>query len=166
MTDPVQAPPPLRFVFAYFWVIGLAFTAINYVKARRSLNAATLSRDGKADGQRYLRTFAVMSAIPLVVMGLGQQLGYTPTVLHYFRPQEGNPFVLAWLAVIFLQACVHAWWVLLADGAAKIEAIGLLPAIGVGMPPTWVVKLMAGAGPVLVLLWAGLLSMMDVPLPL
>jgi hypothetical protein len=103
--------------------------------------------------------------MPLVVMGLGQQLGYTPTVFHYFRPQDGNPFVLAWLVVIFLQACIQAWWVLLADGAAKIEALGLWPVIGRGTPPTWVIRLMAGGGPVFVLLWAGLLSLMDVPVP-
>jgi hypothetical protein len=105
-----------------------------------------------------------MSAIPLAVMALGQQLGQTPTVLHYFRPQDGNPFVFAWLAVLFLQACFHAWWVLLADGAAKLEAVGLWSVIGV-RAPTWVVKLMAGAGPFFILLWAGLLSMMDVPIP-
>ena len=33
-------------------------------------------------------------------------------------------------------------------------------------PPTWVIKLMAGAGPFVILLWAGLLSMMDVPIQL
>jgi len=165
MTDPIQAPPPLRLVFAYFWVVALAVTVVNYVKARRGLNAATLRPDRMADGQRYLRTFAVMSAIPWAVMGLGQQSGHTPTVFHYFRPQDGNPFVFAWLAVIFLQACVQAWWVLFADGAAKIEAVGLWSAIGFGTPPTWVIKLMAGAGPFFILLWAGLLSMMDAPIP-
>jgi hypothetical protein len=30
---------------------------------------------------------------------------------------------------------------------------------------TWVTELMAGAGPFLILLWAGLLSMMDAPIP-
>jgi hypothetical protein len=147
MTDPVDVPAPLRLVFAYFGVIGLAITAANYVKARRGLDAAALSPDRKAAGQRYLRTFFIMSAIPLAVMGLGQQLGYTPTLLHYFRPQDGNPFVFAWLAVIFLQACVLAWWVVLADGAAAIEEFGLWTAVGPGTPPTWVIKLMAGAGP-------------------
>jgi len=166
MTSLVQVPPPIRLVFEYFWVVALAVTAMNYFKARRALNAASLSPDGAADGQRYLRTFVLMSAIPWVIMGLGQQRGSTPTVLHYFRPQDGNPFVFAWIAAIFLQACVHAWWVLFADGAAKIEALGLWPAFGFGTPPTWVIKLLAGAGPFLLLLWAGLLSMMNVQLPL
>ena len=90
MTSPVQVPPPIRLVFEYFWVVALAVTAMNYFKARRALNAASLSPDGAADGQRYLRTFVLMSAIPWVIMGLGQQRGSTPTVLHYFRPQDGN----------------------------------------------------------------------------
>ncbi|MEO5823839.1 MAG: hypothetical protein ABIT71_25315 [Vicinamibacteraceae bacterium] len=164
MTDPVQAPAPLRLVFAYFWAIGLAITAANYVKARRSLDAAMLSPDRKAAGQRYLRTFAIMSAIPLAVIGLGQQLGYTPTVFHYFRPQDGNPFVFAFLTLSFLQACVLAWWVVLADGAATIEELGLWAAVGPVTPPTWVIKLMAGAGPFFILLWIGLVSQMDAPI--
>jgi hypothetical protein len=163
MNLPVQTPPPLRFVFVYFWVVAIAVTAVNYIKARHRLNAAMLSPDRIADGQRYLRTFAIMSAMPWAVMGLGQQLGQTPTVLHYFRPQDDNPFVFAWIGVIFLQACVHAWWVLAADGAGKLA--GLWSAMGFGVPPTWVIKLVAGAGPFFVLFWAGLLSMIDVPIP-
>jgi len=77
MTSPVRVPPPIRPVFEYFWVVALAVTAINYIKARRALDAASLSPDGAADGHRYLRTFVVMSAIPWVVMGLGQQRGDT-----------------------------------------------------------------------------------------
>src|SRR3954462_13569231 len=102
------------------------------MQARRAINASPLSLDKAADGQRYLRTFVLMSAIPWVIMGLGQQRGSTPTVLHYFRPQDGNPFVFAWIAAILLPAGVLAWGFLFVDGVVKNEALGLWPAFGFG----------------------------------
>ena len=54
---------------------------------------------------------------------------------------------------------------LLTAGLRQAEALGLWPAIGLGTLPTWVIKVMAGAGTFFILLWAGLASMMNVQVP-
>jgi hypothetical protein len=83
-------------------------------------------------------------------MGAGQITGATPTVWHYFRPQDGSAYVLVWLGTVFVLSCVFAWWVFLASGARKVVELNLMAALGQHgskPPPENMVKLFAARSP-------------------
>lgn len=94
--------------------------------------------------------------------------GYTPTVWHYFRPQDGNPFVIAWLTVVLLTTCAYAWWVLFAGGAQKVRDLNLMAAVGQhrSKPQSLLsIKLFAAFGPLFFPIWLYLVVSMNAPLP-
>lgn len=153
----------------YFWLVALGFSAFNYVRARRDFfKSESPQRESAAEHERYLKRFAVGSALPWVVMGIGQVTGATPTVWHYFRPQDGNPFVLAWLGVCFVTSCAYAWWVLAAGGAQKVRDLNLMAALGQrrSKPSSlFAIKALAAMGPLFFPVWVYLAVTQNVPLP-
>ncbi len=158
---------PFHFISRYFWAISLAFSCFNYLAATRRLNA-TADAERIRLGQHYLRWFAISGTVPWLVMGVGQIVGATPTVWYYFRPQDRNPFVIAWLASLFLLSVFFAIWVFAADGARKTRELELLSAIGMrSRKPMseFFIKLFAAIGPAFVLLWALLVVSMNAQIP-
>src|SRR5690349_2572824 len=122
---------PFHLLSQYFWVVCLAMSAFNYFAARRQAAASSaFNVSQNEEAARYFRWFSLAAAAPWIVMGLGQLSGFTPTVWYYFRPQDLNPFVIAWLACIFLLALIYAVWVLLLGGARKVHELQLLSAVG------------------------------------
>lgn len=159
---------PFRLISTYFWLIALAFSVFNYLRAGRDLSSAALSTGQESEARVYLRRLAIAGALPWFIVGVGQLTGHVPSIWHYFRPQDGNPFVTAWLVLMFLQACFFAWWVLFAGGAWKIREYKLMTVFGQSgakpMPDIWI-KLLAALGPVFVLVWVFMAASMDAPLP-
>jgi hypothetical protein len=160
-------PDIFHFISEYFWLALLGFGAFNYWKARHDIE--NIGRvESAAEGANYLRRFAIGANLPWVVMGLGCVSGYTPTVWHYFRPQDGNPFVIAWLTVILCTASVYAWWVLFAGGAEKVQEFNLLSSIGqrtFKQKSIRSIKLLAILGVFMVPIWVLLVVAQNVPLP-
>ncbi len=75
-----------------------------------------------ADGYRDLtRGMALYGNIPWIVMGVGVVFGGVPSVRSYFRPQDMNPYVLAFLGSIVLLWILGSWW-LFARGGAEMMA--------------------------------------------
>ncbi len=160
-------PDFFRLVSEYFWVIALAFSAINYWKARRDA-LRTVGPEKASEAITYLRNFALAGALPWVIMGVGQLSGETPTVWHYFRPQDGSPFVLAWLAAVFAISCLFAWWVLLKSGAKKVVEFNLMAALGqhgAKSPSENMIKFFAVLGVLMFPLWVFTAVSMNTPLP-
>src|SRR5262249_5301010 len=94
--------------------------------------------------------------------------GGTPTIWHYFRPQDRNPFVLAWLASGFVLSCVFAYWVLLSDGAKKVTEFNLMSALGQSntKPPSEkTVKIFAALGVLIFPVGVSTAAPRNVPLP-
>ncbi|MDC6169925.1 hypothetical protein [Paucibacter sp. XJ19-41] len=160
-------PTFFRLISEYFWVIALAFGALNHTRARKQL--ASLNGGGfESVGHRYLKLFTVGVNLPWVVMGAGQLLGYTPTVWHYFRPQDENPFVIAWLSVVFVLSLAYAWWVLFSGGAEKVRDLNLMVALGQSAtkPPSLIfIKSMAALGVLFFPVWLYMAASMNAPLP-
>jgi hypothetical protein len=153
----------------YFWLLCLAVTVYDYVAVRRRLAAtADLDADAAAGLNEYLRRFALVTSIPWLIMGAGQIVGSTPAVWYYFRPQDRNPFVLAWFGSIFLVSVWYAYWVLLAGGAKITVELGKVSRGGT-FPPFlplsefWV-KVFAAIGPFFVVGWAWLVASQKIPL--
>lgn len=160
---------PFHFVGRYFWAICLAFSLFNYVAAQRRLNSTITGSTAQAEiAHGYLRWFSIAGAVPWLVIGFGQIVGGTPSVWYYFRPQDLNPYVIAWLASIFLLSVLFAVWVFAADGARKTKEFELLSAIGMRTKkpiPEALIKLLAALGPVFVLFWVYLAASMNAPIP-
>lgn len=157
------------FISRHFWAICLAFLLFNYLAAERKISSSvTLSVAQLDAAKRYLRWFSLASTLPWLVMGWGQVVGGVPSVWHYFRPQDRNPYVLAWLASIFVLSVLYAVWVFFADGARKTREYELLAAIGMRARkpmPEGLIKLFAALGPFFVVLWVYLAASMDTPVP-
>jgi hypothetical protein len=153
----------------YFWLLCLGITAFNYFSQLRDL----ASKDpgdprSSAEAITLRRRFAVISALPWVVMGWGIVFGGVPNVWYYFRPQDLNPYVWTWFASMFLIALCFACWVFLRDGAEKMVMLEPFP---IGSTTANVkltarrVKLFAALGPPWIVAWVYLASLMDAHVP-
>jgi hypothetical protein len=160
-------PDFFRFISEYFWLVALGFAAFNYWKADRGTSRLT-SPNKVLEAKGYLRIFALASALPWVIMGAGQVSGATPSVWHYFRPQDGNVYVLGWLASVFALSCVFAWWVFLAGGAKKVVEFNLIAVLGQygAKPPSErMIKFFAALGVLMFPIWVYMAVSMNAPLP-
>lgn len=160
---------PFRLISQYFWLLCLGFTGINYVIARRRIEQAKgIGSTYPEAAIPYLRWFWLASGLPWLVMGYGQLTGSTPTVWYYFRPQDHNPFVIGWLACIFMLSVVYAIWVLFFGGARKVQELQLFSTFGMRTKnplSELMIKLLAAIGPFFVLVWIYLAASMDAPIP-
>lgn len=101
-------------------------------------------------------------------MGWGIVSGNVPDAFHYFRPQDRNPYVVAFFATLLLLLLCYALWVFCADGARKIREYELLPTGALRGTKPWsetAIKVFAASGPLLLLLWIYFAARMDVPVP-
>ncbi|MDD5335942.1 MAG: hypothetical protein PHS32_19585 [Rhodoferax sp.] len=160
-------PDIFNFVSRNFWLLALGFALFNFVVAHRAASRQS-TEASVLEAVAYVRKFALASAIPWVIMGVGQLSGATPTVWQYFRPQDGSPFVLAWLASIFVLSCVFAWWALFANGAevvAKYNLMTVLGQRGTKISSVRSIKLFALLGVLVFPVWVYMAVSMNVPLP-
>lgn len=67
-----------------------------------------------------LKGYLIWMNLPWVVMGIGCTVGGVPTVLHFFRPRDGNPFVLAWYCTVFIIWAGGTFWLFLRNGAEEL----------------------------------------------
>ena len=58
--------------------------------------------------------------VPWIIMGLGCLVGGVPSVFHYARPRDGNPFVWAFFASGLLILALGTYWLFAAGGAEMI----------------------------------------------
>ena len=122
------------------------------------------------------RGFAVAEALPWVVMGWAIVVGEVPNIWYFFRPQDRNPYVLAWFATLFILAIGFAFWVFFLEGAEKVVVFqpiefkwyrtGFRGTTQVTVELTvGRVKLFAAVGPFWIAAWTWLVSFMDAPSP-
>ena len=151
----------------YLWLLMLGYLAIRYLQAKKQLSARECDRGESDEAQGLLSRFAIAAAIPWVLMGSGHLSGATPTIWYYFRPQDGNPFVLAWLATCFLLSAAYAWWVMAANGATKVRDFNLGALVGLrsSVKSERGIKFFALSGPVFFLITVVLVISWNVRIP-
>ena len=77
--------------------------------------------------QRLIWGYLFWGNLPWIIMGLGLELGGLPSIFSYFRPRNGNPFVLAFFIIVFAVWILGFWWLFLARGAEfLVEHPGVL----------------------------------------
>jgi hypothetical protein len=161
----------------YFWALGLCVTAYNYIVGMRTLPSRGLSDPRASPAAISLRRWlAVGSALPWVVMGWAIVIGGVPNIWYFFRPQDRNPYVLAWFATLIVLALGFAFWVFLLEGAEKVVVLQPVEfkwyragfrgtTSGTVKLTVGRVKLFAAIGPVWIAAWTWLVSAMDAPVP-
>jgi hypothetical protein len=96
------------------WILFILVTCVNgFIRAwvaRRELRARPELAPGYGP---MLRLYFLWFNIPWLVMGAGCTVGRVPGIWNYLRPQEGNPWVLAFYATLILQnalgCCLVLW---------------------------------------------------------
>jgi hypothetical protein len=96
----------------------VAVTCINVLYLKIHSRRYIRERPELAAGyQRLVRGYLFWGNVPWLVMGVGLELGGLPSIFSFFRPRDGNPFVLAWFAVVIALWILGFWWLFFARGA-------------------------------------------------
>jgi hypothetical protein len=120
----MNAAPLLR----HQWLLFLAVNVWNAISLHKKSRPIIEARPELADGYRTLvRGMVFWGGLPWVVMGVGLELGGVPSPFSYFRPQDGNPFVLALIGVAVAEWLIGFDWIFRRGGAEFLfEHPGLL----------------------------------------
>jgi hypothetical protein len=114
---------PFRIVSRYFWFIAIVVTGINVLvfmlRAKRYIKENPQLKEGYV---ALFRGYLLWLNIPWVVMGIGCTIGGVPSVWHYFRPRDGNPYVLAWFGSVFLLWVLGTFWLFDRGGAETLAS--------------------------------------------
>ena len=105
----------------HLWLLFVLVTCIQAVYFRVAARQHIQEQPGLAEGYAGLsRGWLLWGNLPWVVMGVGLELGGVPSIRHYFRPRDGNSFVLAWYACVVGLWVLGLWWIFLRDGAEML----------------------------------------------
>ena len=117
-----QIAKTLFYVFTrYFWIFAIIVTSIPVPMARQASKYYIRQDSDLAPGYRKLfRRYLLWMNIPWVVMGIGVIIGKVPSLWHFFKPRDGNPYVLAWFASLVLLMVVVSYWIFFRGGAEML----------------------------------------------
>jgi len=111
-------PSIIEFAFKNFWLLAIIITLINaYYFKVRSRSLVRDNPDLKDDYNKVFWGTIVFLGIPWLVMGIGMTIGGIPTVFHFFRPRDGNPYVIAFHLNIIIIWILSIIWIYFKDGA-------------------------------------------------
>lgn len=123
----MNEPPFVR----HFWLAFIAANVLNALILKARSRKYILQKPELAAGyQQLFNGFLLWGNVPWVVMGIGILFGGVHNVFSYFRPRDGNPFVLAWFGVIGALCLLGFHWLFARRGAEfLVEHPGLLRGI-------------------------------------
>lgn len=105
-------------LFRHFWVVAIGINVFNSWIVWRRVQKHIRENPDLAPGYRKIvNGYAFWSSIPWLIMGIGILEGGIPHLFYFFRPADGNPYVLAYWAAMFLIYGVAAgYWLFRRDG--------------------------------------------------
>ncbi len=96
----------------------VAVTCINVLYLKVHSRQHIRQRPELAAGyRRLIRGYLFWGNLPWIVMGVGLELGGLSSIFSFFRPRDGNPFVLAFFLVVIELWILGFWWLFFARGA-------------------------------------------------
>ncbi len=105
----------------WFWAMGIATTCANaIIYARRAQKEIRKNPELEEGYRTLIKGFLIWGNIPWIVMGIGCLVGGVPSLFHFFRPRDGNPFVLSFFASVFLIWVLGTHWLFFQGGAEKL----------------------------------------------
>ena len=113
-----------KWAWAFFILVTLVNAAAFVNRGRRESQANPERREGY---RTITRAFVIWCNLPWVVMGVGRVYGGVPSIFSFFRPRDGNPYVIAFFCSVFLLWTLVTYWLILRGGAQKlVDHPGLL----------------------------------------
>ena len=110
----MNEPPFAR----HAWIMFIAVTTINAMMMRFRSRKYIQQQPHLAAGYQQLFTGVLFWLnLPWVVMGVGIVFGGVRSVFSYFRPRDGNPFVLTWFGVVIALWLLGFYWLFARRGA-------------------------------------------------
>lgn len=107
-----------KLIAKYFWLLAVFTTFLNVMvykfRAQKHIRKNPKLKPGY---DKLFRGYMFWLNIPWLVMGVGCEWGNVPSVFHYFRPQDGNPYVQAWFVSIIVLWILGTYWLLFKRGA-------------------------------------------------
>ena len=107
-----------NFIFDNIWVLFILVTVFNafYLK-NRSKKVVVKQPDLQEGYDQLFKGYLIYLNIPWLVMGIGVLLGGVPSAFSFFKPRDGNIFVLAFHASIVILWILSIWWLYFKGGA-------------------------------------------------
>ena len=112
---------PFLFVSKWFWVMCIAASFVNAAIMKSKVAPYIVARPELEAGYRaIIRGMLIWGNLPVVVLGFGCVLGKIPSFFSIFRPRDGNPYVIAFYASLFLIWILGTNWIIFRGGAEMI----------------------------------------------
>ncbi len=109
---------PINIIGKWSWLALIAVSFINAAYIKATTRTLVREKPELADSYRtIIRGHLIWGNIPWVIMGAGILIGKVPTIFHYFRPRDGNPFVIAFFVSIFVLWVLGTYWLIFRGGA-------------------------------------------------
>jgi hypothetical protein len=119
--DSKDIPWFMLIFFKYFWALAIVITCINAV-----IMGFYMKQGSAKERLKMMLGSAFWLNVPWIVMGIGSTIGKVPTFFHFFRPRDGNPFVLAWWASVAVVYLIGSYWIFIGRGAEKLANSGVI----------------------------------------
>ena len=112
---------PFTLIAKNFWVIAILATSINFLIFKdKAKDYVKQNPDLSVDYEKLFKHYFFWFNIPWIIMGIGIVTSGVPDISGYFRPQDGNPFVLVWYISIFSLWAVGTYWLIFKGGAEML----------------------------------------------
>ncbi len=108
---------PFVLIAQNFWVIAVLITGINLLIFKNKSKDYIEKNPGLAPGYAIIfQHYFFWFNIPWIIMGIGIITGGVSDITDYFRPKDGNPFVLIWYVSIFSLWAAGTYWLFFKGG--------------------------------------------------
>jgi hypothetical protein len=105
----------------WFWLFFIVVSFINAVIFQLRAKEQTRRRPELAEGyHKIIRGFITWGNLPWIIMGVGIMLGGVPGIFEYFRPADGNPYVIAFYGSVFFVWILGTYWIFIKKGAEML----------------------------------------------
>jgi len=105
----------------WFWAVCIAVTFFNAGVFRARARQHIAENPELLEGYRTItKGFVTWGNLPWVVMGVGCVFGGVHSVFDFFRPRDGNAFVLAFFVSVFLLWVLGTYWLAFRCGAEML----------------------------------------------
>ena len=116
-------PLPAALLFRHAWAMFVAVTVANALIGKFRSRRYIRERPELAPGyEKLFRRTLIWENLPWILMGFAIEFGGVHSMFSFFRPRDGNPFVLAWFSLVVAEWVLGFWWLFFRHGAEFLVA--------------------------------------------